>query len=369
MSGVINSTYTTGTGTVVGPGINAFVQSVLTLTYLRGFVGASGMSVMLAGGTAPGDGVAGLYYWSLGNYSDNNSTVIVPSGAAGIGAWLLAPLSTTSGSSTINGNLTVTGTTALQGLSATSGTFSTTLAVTGATTLSGTLAVAFGASFSATGTGLSVTNTASIGTLNLTNPLTPMFGGTGINASAAANGTLLIGNASGFTLGTLTGTANNLTVTNGSGAVTLKASAAQTPGTATNDNAAAGNLGEYVSSSIASGSAVPLTTGTGANITSISLNAGDWDVSGSTNYVSAGSTVVTVINAWTSTTSATPPTAPNNGGQGGWNGSVTGQPLLVVVGSQRFSLATTTTIYLSTEAVFTTSTLTAYGFIGARRAR
>ena len=107
----------------------------------------------------------------------------------------------------------------------------------------------------------------------------------------------------------------------------------------------------------------------GANITSISLTAGDWDVSGSTNYVSAGSTVVTVINAWTSTTSATPPTAPNNGGQGGWNGSVTGQPLLVVVGSQRFSLATTTTIYLSTEAVFTTSTLTAYGFIGARRAR
>ena len=188
MSGVINSTYTTGTGTVVGPGINAFVQSVLTLTYLRGFVGTTGMSIMLAGGTAPGDGNAGLYYWSLGNYTDNNTSVIVPSGAAGVGAWLLAPLSTTSGSSTINGNLTVTGTTTLQALSATSGVFSTTLAVAGATTLAGTLTVAGPVTLSAPGTGLVVTGAASAGSLNLTAPLTALNGGTGLNASAAANG-------------------------------------------------------------------------------------------------------------------------------------------------------------------------------------
>src|SRR5205807_2389208 len=46
-------------------------------------------------------------------------------------------------------------------------------------------------------------------------------GGTGVNASAAANGSLLIGNGTGFTVNTLTGTANQITVTNGAGTITL----------------------------------------------------------------------------------------------------------------------------------------------------
>lgn len=46
-------------------------------------------------------------------------------------------------------------------------------------------------------------------------------GGTGVDSSSAANGQLLIGNGSGFSLGTITGTANQVVVTNGSGSVTL----------------------------------------------------------------------------------------------------------------------------------------------------
>jgi hypothetical protein len=46
-------------------------------------------------------------------------------------------------------------------------------------------------------------------------------GGTGMDASAAANGTLLIGNGTGFTLTTLTGTANQVGVSNASGVITL----------------------------------------------------------------------------------------------------------------------------------------------------
>jgi hypothetical protein len=46
------------------------------------------------------------------------------------------------------------------------------------------------------------------------------FGGTGVNGSSAANGTLLIGNGSGFTLATITGS-TGLTVTNGSGTIAL----------------------------------------------------------------------------------------------------------------------------------------------------
>jgi hypothetical protein len=49
---------------------------------------------MLQGVVVPGDGGAGLYYWSFGSYGDNGSTVIVPSGSAGIGAWLSASIRT-----------------------------------------------------------------------------------------------------------------------------------------------------------------------------------------------------------------------------------------------------------------------------------
>ena len=46
-------------------------------------------------------------------------------------------------------------------------------------------------------------------------------GGTGVDASAAANGTLLIGNGTGFTLATLSATANQIAITNASGSITL----------------------------------------------------------------------------------------------------------------------------------------------------
>ena len=51
--------------------------------------------------------------------------------------------------------------------------------------------------------------------------LSTEFGGTGVDGSAAANGQLLIGNGSGYTLGNITGTANQVTVTNGAGTITL----------------------------------------------------------------------------------------------------------------------------------------------------
>src|SRR5205814_1067794 len=46
-------------------------------------------------------------------------------------------------------------------------------------------------------------------------------GGTGLNGSTAANGSLLIGNGTGYLLNTLTGTANQIDVTNGAGSITL----------------------------------------------------------------------------------------------------------------------------------------------------
>lgn len=140
-------------------------------------------------------------------------------------------------------------------------------------------------------------------------------------------------------------------------------------GTNTNDSAAAGFIGEYVSSTVLIGSAVSLTTATPANITSISLTAGDWTVCGITGFTPGGSTVESAIAGWISATSATLPAAPNNGAFFQSNQSLTGTPRIQPTGCMQQLLASTTTIFLSAQANFTTSTDSAYGFISARRVR
>lgn len=150
----------------------------------------------------------------------------------------------------------------------------------------------------------------------------------------------------------------------------LPTAVGQMPGVATNSNASAGNVGEFVSSTVLTGSAVSLTTSTAANVTSISLTAGDWLVYGNVAFNSGGTTSSTVNVGWISTTSATLPTVPNNGAYGGRNGpAVVGDFSTYPVGQTRLSLSATTTVYLSAFSTFTVSTNAVYGFIGARRVR
>jgi hypothetical protein len=141
-------------------------------------------------------------------------------------------------------------------------------------------------------------------------------------------------------------------------------------GTTTNDNAPAGFIGEFISSTVLIGSAVSLTTSTPANVTSISLTAGDWDVRGTVAFSAGASTTYSQIVGALSSASATLPT---NAGLGLTtlfnNPFTTGTAQVISVGPARFSLAATTTIYLVTQAGFGVSTLAAYGFLGARRVR
>lgn len=141
------------------------------------------------------------------------------------------------------------------------------------------------------------------------------------------------------------------------------------PATATNDSATAGTLGELIESSIAIGSAVALTNNTTANVTSISLTPGDWDVRGVVLTNPNGATVQTAIYAAIHTTSATLPTAPAGGAFALWSGSLTGASMGLPTGVRRISVAVTTTVYLVTYVSFITSTNAAYGYIGARRVR
>lgn len=148
-------------------------------------------------------------------------------------------------------------------------------------------------------------------------------------------------------------------------------------GTLTNDDAIAGDVGEEQTTTVAAASAVAGDTSTTSkNLTSVSLTAGDWDVSGVADIL--GSTLVaTVLSAGLGTTTNVQAT------QAGGSGIGT-DPLTVVsmvsqtlpnsvravnVGPVRVKLSATTTIYLVVNNTFSSGSYTMYGTIRARRMR
>ena len=127
-------------------------------------------------------------------------------------------------------------------------------------------------------------------------------------------------------------------------------------GTATNDNAMVGVVGEYFD---ATGSATTMTSTTVYPLIALQLTAGDWDVTGVTQIVSSviGSTktgISTSSNAF--------------GALGSYvyyaagDGAI-GTPVA------RVSLAASATIYLLASTMYTTGTANGTGYIRARRAR
>ena len=138
-------------------------------------------------------------------------------------------------------------------------------------------------------------------------------------------------------------------------------------GTATNDNAAAGYIGEYISSSVSAQNVG--TSNQYSDITSITLGAGDWDVSGMTDYVSNGATVTAIFfgfgtvtgNSSTgivigdNSTNILPATTASNNGGG--------------ISPVRYSLSTSTTIYFKQFITYTLATPLVYGRISGRRVR
>jgi hypothetical protein len=192
----------------------------------------------------------------------------------------------------------------------------------------------------------------------------------------AANGTTVSGlaTANNGILVTSSGGVPSISNTVGAGltmpSITFN-STSEVVGTTTNNNAAAGSVGEYISSTVLGASAVSVTSVTATDITSISLTAGDWNVWGTVQTLPAAGTITTQLIGWTSTTSAVLATPPNNGSWHQIGGITTpvGAAVGLSTGMMRLSIASTTTIYLSTFITFSTSTMKAYGFIGARRVR
>ncbi len=138
-------------------------------------------------------------------------------------------------------------------------------------------------------------------------------------------------------------------------------------GVITNSNPTAGHVGEVISSAVAVGSHVSLTTATAANITSISLTAGDWLVSGNANFDSSAATV-TATTASIGSTSATLATDGTEGYSNAQTTILSGTDT-VTLPSKRISLSGTTTVYLVGQVTFSAGTANGFGSISAVRIR
>jgi hypothetical protein len=142
-------------------------------------------------------------------------------------------------------------------------------------------------------------------------------------------------------------------------------------GDVTGGNAAAGKIGEFISANVAAASPVALTSGAAANVTSISLTAGDWDVEGTVAFLMGATTTVTQFGGGVSSVTATLP--PISTGARFTNLCASFAPgavsMMYPTGALRVSISSTTTIYLVAFSVFGVSTVGGFGYIGARRVR
>lgn len=184
--------------------------------------------------------------------------------------------------------------------------------------------------------------------------------GISISGNAATASAVAVGGITGLGTGVATALAQNVT---GSGGIVLGTSPTITTpnivGVTDASSAAAGSVGEVISSTILSGSATSLSNNVPKNVTSISLTAGDWDVYGNVTFISSGGTAIT--QAWTSLTSASAPDLALRVEGTGTSGL--SAPYL------RVNVNAPTTVYLSCTANITSGTCSACGTIFARRAR
>lgn len=140
-------------------------------------------------------------------------------------------------------------------------------------------------------------------------------------------------------------------------------------GTTTNNNAAAGSVGEFVDSGLISATAF-VTTLTNQNFISISLTAGDWDVAAAGAYTATGTTVTTAFGFNINKTSGAFPAGNGTNVYFIGNGIITiSIPIITGYASARISIASTTTVYLVAQAGWTGSAPTFAGQMTARRVR
>jgi hypothetical protein len=133
--------------------------------------------------------------------------------------------------------------------------------------------------------------------------------------------------------------------------------------------------GNFVRAAVAPASAVSLTTATTANITSLAIPPGDWQVCAAANFIPGAATSVSQLILGVSVTTATLPADSTKANPtSGEVKYLRTQAASIPVGEvdmsaacYKVSLTATTTHYLVAQSTFTISTMTVNGFIEARR--
>lgn len=135
-------------------------------------------------------------------------------------------------------------------------------------------------------------------------------------------------------------------------------------------NATAGNVGQIISTDTNSGAAVALTSSVVANIATVSLSAGDWELFFAAQFTGDVATIVQNMTASISTTSATLNVTDTAFAEmPGYNLASFSFATVnsVLVGPFRQNITGTTTVYGVATATFGVNTCSAYGALVARR--
>jgi hypothetical protein len=138
-------------------------------------------------------------------------------------------------------------------------------------------------------------------------------------------------------------------------------------GTTTNNSVAAGSVGEYISSEVAAAGSVSMTGGN-VNITSISLTAGDWDVTAIAKGNTASNVTISWVRCSISPSSAVYDDSHSFANESSQTSNNIGAPAFGIP-PKRYSLSTTTTLYLTFQAGIAVGTIGGYGRLSARRIR
>ncbi|MFM0020921.1 hypothetical protein [Paraburkholderia azotifigens] len=254
-----------------------------------------------------------------------------------------------------------------------------------------TLAVAFGQAATLSPVQLlNPTGSTSGQAIVSTGPSTaPAWGGVGVGGIAAIAANTVLANAAGtsasptaFSMPSCSSATSVLQYTSGTGftcsSAFLTSPTITTPnivGVTNGSAAAAGQVGEIICAQVTNGGSptgcatnsstpVSLTNVTPANITSITLTAGDWDVWGFVATNPAGTTIQQNTIGAISTVSVSIQTPYENAQP---FTAATGVGVILPIAPRPINVSTTTTVYLIAYSGFTTSTNAAYGYIVARR--
>lgn len=238
----------------------------------------------------------------------------------------------------------------------------TTLGATGALTLSG------GGSIAGTYTG------APTFSGNIVFSGVPNFSGaaTALTAAAHTNTTQLSTTAFVETefaspptagLGSVTPSPVAATTIVASGTIT-PAQVAGIVGTTTSNSAQAGSIGEEIENT---SSGIALSSTVAGNIVGISLTAGDWDVTGGTEFQGTSNAAITFVASGVSIVSATLPASPLRATL-----AVTfplNAEMTLALPTRRISLSSTTSVFIVAQINFSGGGAQALSYIMARRVR